>query len=515
MEYPQVELSDIQRFYKGGTVFLTGATGFIGKLILEKILRTLPVRKVFILVREKENESPSQRVQQMFESPIFDGLKWSNPEVINKVVTLEGNCALPMLGLGQENVETIIKEVDVILHCAAAVWFDGQLKNAVRVNVKATRDLVEIAKKIKKLRTFVYMGAAFSNFETNEIKEEIYPCKIEAQELIAACESLDNDTVDSLTKTLVADWPNVGTFTKQVSEDFLKRHTLNIPICIVRPTIVISTYTEPVNAFTDNELSLAGLVMANTLGTCHINYYKNGVLDIVPVDYVVNAFIAAGWYTGDNFRKHRGDMQVYNISSSQDNPITQDEIWSMINHYNKGIPSSHLASFPCHFRTTCKHNYLILRFFFHTLVAMIADYVLSLQGKKPMYVDRARKLHDIQEAWEPFTTTEFFVHVANTHKLLKRMSFQDRELFNFDMGTITWDAYFAQYVKGLRIYLLKDPMETISAGKKRFAYLKKVFIVLLVVVTILLYAAGKILLFRVLPFILWIVSSILQDLVCQ
>lgn len=33
------QLSEIQSFYNGTTVFLTGATGFIGNLILDKLLR--------------------------------------------------------------------------------------------------------------------------------------------------------------------------------------------------------------------------------------------------------------------------------------------------------------------------------------------------------------------------------------------------------------------------------------------------------------------------------------------
>lgn len=71
MEGSQVELSDIQRFYKDATIFLTGATGFIGKLFLEKILRSLPVKKVFILVRSKANVPTSKRLQVLFESIVI------------------------------------------------------------------------------------------------------------------------------------------------------------------------------------------------------------------------------------------------------------------------------------------------------------------------------------------------------------------------------------------------------------------------------------------------------------
>lgn len=66
-----MELSDIQRFYKDATVFLTGATGFIGKLFLEKILRSLPIKKVFILVRSKPNAPTSKRMEDLFESIVI------------------------------------------------------------------------------------------------------------------------------------------------------------------------------------------------------------------------------------------------------------------------------------------------------------------------------------------------------------------------------------------------------------------------------------------------------------
>lgn len=65
---------------------------------------------------------------------------------------MEGDCSLPMLGLSQENVNTIINEVNVIIHCAAVVKFDEQLKKATRTNVRSVTDLVDIANTINKLK---------------------------------------------------------------------------------------------------------------------------------------------------------------------------------------------------------------------------------------------------------------------------------------------------------------------------------------------------------------------------
>lgn len=43
---------DIKGYYKDKTIFITGTTGFVGKVVLEKILRTLcDYKKIFIMVR--------------------------------------------------------------------------------------------------------------------------------------------------------------------------------------------------------------------------------------------------------------------------------------------------------------------------------------------------------------------------------------------------------------------------------------------------------------------------------
>ncbi len=55
----------IKEFYKGKTVFLTGATGFVGKVILEKFFRSLPeVKRIYILVRPKRGVQIMDRVMK-------------------------------------------------------------------------------------------------------------------------------------------------------------------------------------------------------------------------------------------------------------------------------------------------------------------------------------------------------------------------------------------------------------------------------------------------------------------
>ena len=66
---------DIKGFYKEKTILVTGTTGFIGKVVLEKILRTTPdVRRIYIMVRGKKAIHPLSRLEDIFASEIFTRL---------------------------------------------------------------------------------------------------------------------------------------------------------------------------------------------------------------------------------------------------------------------------------------------------------------------------------------------------------------------------------------------------------------------------------------------------------
>lgn len=44
----------IQKFYQSKKLLITGVTGFVGKVLLEKFLWSLPdIDKIFILIRNK------------------------------------------------------------------------------------------------------------------------------------------------------------------------------------------------------------------------------------------------------------------------------------------------------------------------------------------------------------------------------------------------------------------------------------------------------------------------------
>ena len=104
-------MTEVERFYEDKVVFITGGTGFIGKVLLEKLLRCTDIRKVYLLIREKKGISPQARLDQLFDSKLFDTIKDVKKSAIDKVVAMPGDIDQPLLGLCTEDQDTVLREV--------------------------------------------------------------------------------------------------------------------------------------------------------------------------------------------------------------------------------------------------------------------------------------------------------------------------------------------------------------------------------------------------------------------
>lgn len=61
----------VQEFYRGQTVFITGGSGFMGKVLIEKLLYACPdLVEVFVLLRPKRGKSIEARLDDMFKLPV-------------------------------------------------------------------------------------------------------------------------------------------------------------------------------------------------------------------------------------------------------------------------------------------------------------------------------------------------------------------------------------------------------------------------------------------------------------
>lgn len=62
--------SQICKFYDGQNVLVTGGTGFMGKILVEKLLRSTDVATIFLLIREKKGKNVHTRLDDIFDNVV-------------------------------------------------------------------------------------------------------------------------------------------------------------------------------------------------------------------------------------------------------------------------------------------------------------------------------------------------------------------------------------------------------------------------------------------------------------
>lgn len=60
----------MQQFYQNRTIFLTGGTGFLGKVIMEKLLRTCHIDTIYVLIRSKKGKDIATRIEDLINDVV-------------------------------------------------------------------------------------------------------------------------------------------------------------------------------------------------------------------------------------------------------------------------------------------------------------------------------------------------------------------------------------------------------------------------------------------------------------
>ncbi|KAL1129125.1 hypothetical protein AAG570_013656 [Ranatra chinensis] len=122
--------SAVASFYKGKSVLLTGGTGFLGHVIAEKLLRSCP--------------------------GFFDRVRCEMKNIEDKIIWVTGDASHEGLGLDREETNEMVNNVDVVIHSAASINMKEPLKKSVAANLVSTREMVRLAKKLKKLQVVYF-----------------------------------------------------------------------------------------------------------------------------------------------------------------------------------------------------------------------------------------------------------------------------------------------------------------------------------------------------------------------
>ncbi|KAJ8947336.1 hypothetical protein NQ314_008640, partial [Rhamnusium bicolor] len=207
------QIPTIPDFFKDKNIFVTGGSGFIGKVLIEKLLRSCPdIGNIYILLREKRGKTLEERVKDMINIPKQD------VDAVKKIVPINGDIYKLRLGLSDEDRNAIINQVNIIFHVAASVRFDDPLKKAILYNVRSTVELIQLAKDLKNLAVFVHVSTAYCNSDKKVIEEKLYPAHLDWRQAIKLAEEIDEHALEIFTPKFIKPLPNTYTFSKSLAE---------------------------------------------------------------------------------------------------------------------------------------------------------------------------------------------------------------------------------------------------------------------------------------------------------
>lgn len=218
----------------------------------------------------------------------------------------------------------LINELDVIINIAASVDFNEQLTDALQINYFGCMRMLELATQCKKLQIYTHVSTCYVNCEKfGYIKEQIYDIPEDSEAIVSGLMKMSKDEQEKKLKEILGPWPNTYTFTKSMAERSLKKkRPQNLPVVVLRPSIIMAAIREPMIGWTDTLSAAGGLSLAGGVGVLEYIYgKKDNIADIVPVDYVSNAILVS---TAIQARKPPA-LTVVHANTSHQNPITWEK----------------------------------------------------------------------------------------------------------------------------------------------------------------------------------------------
>ncbi|XP_066152625.1 fatty acyl-CoA reductase wat-like [Euwallacea fornicatus] len=461
--------SPVKDFYKNKNVLLTGGTGYLGKMMIEKLLRTTEVKNIYIVVRPKQDIDVEKRVIKIFQEPIFADI--SEDVFLEKVHPIEGDLKMKLLGISSEKMSHLRAQVNIVFHCGASLNMDANLADAVSTNVNGTAEILEIIKGAQSLEAFILVSTAYSNCLNEIIEEVFYDPPIDPNLLLRITKEMKAEHLNNISKGILGKWPNTYTFTKALAESLLITEGKNIPVAVFRPTIVTSTVSEPVAGWTDNLYGPLGILLSSNCGILRVVQGNPSVkADTVPGDLVINGLLCYAWEVATQWNLNRSNYKpcVMNFSGRSSPLYVSIKEYSSTATNSGYIPFKKIVWKPILFIVDNKWLYMGMRFLLHKIPAYLFDYFLAISGRKPQMKKLYVKLDKVTRVFHYFLTQEWTIKNNNLQSLWQKLTPSDRETYNFDLTKIDADQYYRNMMIGLKKYTLKEDMSRAQYHKAKF-----------------------------------------------
>ena len=345
-------LPRISEVLAGKSVLLSGTTGFVGKVILHQLLAHGPPElRVRCLIRPGRGAGAAEARlrREVLGSPMFMPLRRRSQGFAQQVEAVEGELGSSALAVDGP--------VDLVIHCAGVVDFQGPLDVELEANTEGPVRVLELARAkgaaLCHVSTcFVFgdrSGTALEELASQEapdgelaalraavakVREEAATDEVRAELLEAARKSgagpigerqLRRQRDRWIARRLVDEgqararargWPNVYAFTKALGERALWAARGDVPLSIVRPAIVEAAVASPFPGWVEGTNTVAPMAYLAWRGQRLLPMQPDLVLDVIPVDHVANATIAVAAMT-----RAGAASGVYQLCSGDRNPL--------------------------------------------------------------------------------------------------------------------------------------------------------------------------------------------------
>ncbi len=481
----------------GKTILLTGASGFLGKAVLATLMRTAPeIAEVRILLRAGSDEEARRRlVDEVLAAEAFHGSNGGDgrldPARLRALAgDLAGNAAAAPRRSDWAGVDTVI-------HCAATVSFEEPLDDALTLNSHGPAHLLELLFEAGSAPHFVHVSTAYvADRQTGVVLEDglthhaiaelaVEPLVAEAQGWRATAEressadelrsgfrrdaerdaagrpGLDpEERAEQLRQRWVLDrlaregrrraqelgWPDTYALSKALGERMLsERAGEQTKVTIVRPTIIESALCDPRPGWLEGIKVADPLILAYAArGLTHLVGHSSNTIDIVPVDHVANACVAAAAHPPEESRR------MVAIASSSRNPLSIGELAEQIRTYFLAHPLPARNGKPIkikYLKFVDREAALAPTMRRERLAGMLATAAMRspiripqermLRGNRTL-AERVTRMVTIYGA---YTELDCVFDDSNARRLAASMHESDLRSIPFDTAAFEWDDY--------------------------------------------------------------------------
>ncbi|XP_020972842.1 alcohol-forming fatty acyl-CoA reductase-like [Arachis ipaensis] len=427
-----MELGSIVQFLEDKSILLTGATGFLAKIFVEKILRVQPnVKKLYLLLRTTDTKSTEHRLHhEIIGKDLFKVLKKTlganfDSFVSEKLSVVAGDISQENLDLKDSILrDEIYSQTDVIVNIAATTKFDERYtyNKYFAHQCNKLKMLVHISTEKYNFFFFLlfedpqHMGVSLNGVPGLDIEMEMKLVQQQLNQLQqkgATQHEIKLAMKDlGIKRATLYGWPNTYVFTKAMGEMLLETSKRNMPIIIIRPTIITSTYREPFSGWIEGVRTIDSVAVAYGKGTltCFPGDI-HGVSDVIPGDMVVNAMLAA---MVAHANQPSDNITIYHVGSSVSNPMRYHNLCNYMFRYFTAKPWINRNGKPVKVRKLIMLNnmatfrtYMFIRYLLPLQVLNLVNKAFY-KNSQEVYTDYFRKIHAVIRMADLYKSYVFF-----------------------------------------------------------------------------------------------------------